>query len=109
MVTIDGFEDVPEKDEEALLKAAAHQPVSVAIEADKKSFQLYDGELPHLPNEYIRPVQRAGLCLRPVLLSAVCRCLTALHAMHILLWQCSDETFTVKLGESLFCTIHFLI
>ena len=43
MVTISGFEDVPENDESALKKAAAHQPVSVAIEADQKSFQLYMG------------------------------------------------------------------
>ncbi|KAG2437494.1 hypothetical protein HXX76_006143 [Chlamydomonas incerta] len=43
VVTIDGYEDVPENDEVALKKAAAHQPVAVAIEADAKSFQLYGG------------------------------------------------------------------
>lgn len=30
-MTIDGFEDVPKNDGEALKKAIAHQPVSVAI------------------------------------------------------------------------------
>jgi len=43
VVTIDGFEDVPEDDEVALKKAVAHQPVSVAIEADHLEFQLYSG------------------------------------------------------------------
>ncbi|KAL9231728.1 hypothetical protein vseg_006917 [Gypsophila vaccaria] len=41
VVTIDGFEDVPENDEKALQKAVAHQPVSVAIEAGGRAFQLY--------------------------------------------------------------------
>ncbi|KAJ0965349.1 hypothetical protein J5N97_026487 [Dioscorea zingiberensis] len=39
--TIRGYEDVPANDEEALLKAVANQPVSVAVEADG-IFQLYD-------------------------------------------------------------------
>lgn len=43
VVTISSYEDVPENDEVALKKAAAHQPVAVAIEADAKSFQLYGG------------------------------------------------------------------
>ena len=43
MATIDGFEDVPAGDEDALEKAVAMQPVSVAIEADHQSFQLYEG------------------------------------------------------------------
>jgi len=42
VVTIDGYEDV-QPNEVDLKKAAAHQPVSVAIEADAKSFQLYGG------------------------------------------------------------------
>lgn len=41
MVSIDGYEDVPENDEKALKKAAAHQPISVAIEAGGRAFQLY--------------------------------------------------------------------
>eukprot|EP00249_Psilotum_nudum_P013171 c24193_g1_i1 orf=1-1041(-) len=41
VVTIDGYEDVPENDEYALLKAAANQPISVAIEAAGRSFQFY--------------------------------------------------------------------
>lgn len=40
---IDGFADVPPEDESALEKAVAMQPVSVAIEADHRSFQLYAG------------------------------------------------------------------
>ena len=31
MVTIDGYEDVPANDEDALLKAATAQPVAVGI------------------------------------------------------------------------------
>ncbi|KAF2587599.1 hypothetical protein F2Q70_00036956 [Brassica cretica] len=41
VVTIDGFEDVPENDEKSLKKALAHQPISVAIEAGGREFQLY--------------------------------------------------------------------
>jgi hypothetical protein len=43
MVTIDGYEDVPQYDEVALKKAVSRQPVSVAIEADQRAFQLYMG------------------------------------------------------------------
>ncbi|WOK95304.1 hypothetical protein Cni_G04011 [Canna indica] len=42
-VTISGYEDVPENSEESLLKALAHQPVSVAIEASGRNFQFYSG------------------------------------------------------------------
>ncbi|CAL9164373.1 oryzain alpha chain-like [Musa acuminata AAA Group] len=41
VVTIDGYEDVPENDEKALQKAVASQPVSVAIEAGGREFQFY--------------------------------------------------------------------
>ncbi|KAK6131931.1 hypothetical protein DH2020_034339 [Rehmannia glutinosa] len=41
VVSIDSYEDVPENDEQALMKAVAHQPVSVAIEAGGRAFQLY--------------------------------------------------------------------
>ncbi|KAI5413356.1 probable cysteine protease RD21B [Lathyrus oleraceus] len=41
VVSIDGYEDVPENDEKSLKKAAAHQPISVAIEAGGRAFQLY--------------------------------------------------------------------
>lgn len=41
VVTIDGYEDVPQKDEKSLQKAVASQPVSVAIEAGGMAFQLY--------------------------------------------------------------------
>lgn len=43
VVSIDGYEDVPGSDEISLLKAVANQPVSVAIEADQREFQLYAG------------------------------------------------------------------
>ncbi|XP_031494570.1 cysteine proteinase RD21A-like [Nymphaea colorata] len=42
VVTIDDYEDVPENDERALRKAVANQPVSVAIEAGGRAFQLYE-------------------------------------------------------------------
>ncbi|KAF5451302.1 hypothetical protein F2P56_026419 [Juglans regia] len=42
VVSIDGYEDVPAFDENALKKAVAHQPVSVAIEAGGRSLQLYE-------------------------------------------------------------------
>mmetsp|Transcript_58734 Transcript_58734/g.182457 ORF Transcript_58734/g.182457 Transcript_58734/m.182457 type:complete len:384 (+) Transcript_58734:138-1289(+) len=38
-----GFKDVPAKDMDALTEAVAQQPVSVAIEADQRVFQLYTG------------------------------------------------------------------
>lgn len=40
-MTIDSYEDVPVYDEKALQKAAANQPISVAIEAGGMDFQLY--------------------------------------------------------------------
>ena len=40
-VSIDGHENVPENDEDALLKAVANQPVSVAIDAGSSDFQFY--------------------------------------------------------------------
>lgn len=40
-VSIDGYEDVPNNDEDALLKAVANQPVSVAIDAGGSDFQFY--------------------------------------------------------------------
>ncbi|XP_062176516.1 cysteine protease XCP1-like [Alnus glutinosa] len=43
LVTISGYQDVPENDEESLLKALAQQPLSVAIEASNKDFQFYSG------------------------------------------------------------------
>lgn len=41
VVSIDGYEKVPENDEDALLKAAANQPVSAAIDAGGADFQFY--------------------------------------------------------------------
>lgn len=43
VVTISGYKDVPENDEKSLLKALAHQPLSVAIEASGRDFQFYSG------------------------------------------------------------------
>ncbi|KAL1222413.1 Cysteine proteinase RD21A [Cardamine amara subsp. amara] len=42
VVTIDSYEDVPVNSEESLKKAVSNQPVSVAIEAGGRAFQLYD-------------------------------------------------------------------
>ncbi|KAL0366212.1 UNVERIFIED_CONTAM: Cysteine proteinase RD21A [Sesamum radiatum] len=42
VVSIDGYEDVPENNEKALQKAVVNQPVSVAIEAGGRDFQLYE-------------------------------------------------------------------
>lgn len=42
-MTISGYEDVPRNSEESLLKALAHQPVSVAVEASGRDFQFYRG------------------------------------------------------------------
>jgi C1A family cysteine protease len=41
--TLSGFKDVPTNSELALMTAIAQQPVSVAVEADQSSFQLYSG------------------------------------------------------------------
>ncbi|XP_020578327.1 oryzain alpha chain-like [Phalaenopsis equestris] len=41
VVSIDSYEDVPVNNEKALQKALANQPVSVAIEAAGRAFQLY--------------------------------------------------------------------
>lgn len=42
VVTIDSYEDVPAYDDKALQKAAANQPISVAIEASGRDFQFYE-------------------------------------------------------------------
>ncbi|KAG6509794.1 hypothetical protein ZIOFF_027800 [Zingiber officinale] len=41
VVTIDGYEDVPSNNENALQQAVANQPVSVAIDAGDQAFQFY--------------------------------------------------------------------
>ncbi|KAD4889047.1 hypothetical protein R6Q59_034063 [Mikania micrantha] len=41
VVSIDGHEDVPKNNEKALMKAVAHQPVAVAIDAGGGDFQFY--------------------------------------------------------------------
>ncbi|KAF9601973.1 hypothetical protein IFM89_024519 [Coptis chinensis] len=43
VVTITGYEDVPQNDEASLLKALSQQPLSVAIEASDSDFQFYSG------------------------------------------------------------------
>ena len=42
VVNIDDYEDVPVNNEQALQKAVANQPVSVAIEASGMAFQFYE-------------------------------------------------------------------
>ncbi|KAF2292807.1 hypothetical protein GH714_029115 [Hevea brasiliensis] len=41
MVTIDGYEMVPENDENALMKAVANQPIAIAMDADGNDIQFY--------------------------------------------------------------------
>ncbi|BFG16274.1 hypothetical protein CerSpe_025480 [Prunus speciosa] len=41
LVQIDGYENVPEDNENALMKAVANQPVSVAIDGGGRDFQFY--------------------------------------------------------------------
>ncbi|XP_023759344.1 low-temperature-induced cysteine proteinase [Lactuca sativa] len=41
IVTIDGYNDIPENNEDQLLKAVANQPVSVGICGSERAFQLY--------------------------------------------------------------------
>ncbi|CAI0434772.1 unnamed protein product [Linum tenue] len=43
VVTITGYKDVPANNEQALLKALAGQPLSVAIDASGRDFQFYSG------------------------------------------------------------------
>jgi xylem cysteine proteinase len=43
VVTINGYHDVPQNNEQSLLKALANQPLSVAIEASSRDFQFYSG------------------------------------------------------------------
>ncbi|KAE8794221.1 Xylem cysteine proteinase 1 [Hordeum vulgare] len=43
VVTISGYEDVSENSELSLLKALAHQPISVGIAAGSRDFQFYKG------------------------------------------------------------------
>ncbi|XP_028761738.1 senescence-specific cysteine protease SAG39-like [Neltuma alba] len=43
VATIKGYEDVPANNEQALQKAVANQPVSVAIDASGSDFQFYSG------------------------------------------------------------------
>ena len=40
-MSIDGHETIPANDEDALLKAVANQPISVAIDAGGFDFQFY--------------------------------------------------------------------
>ncbi|GMP48482.1 hypothetical protein CsSME_00015816 [Camellia sinensis var. sinensis] len=57
VVSIEGYEDVPENDEKSLKKAVSYQPVSVAIEAGGRAFQLYESNSwgPHWgENGYIK-------------------------------------------------------
>lgn len=42
VVAIDDYEDVPVNNEQALQKAVANQPVSVAIEGGGRAFQFYE-------------------------------------------------------------------
>ncbi|KAK6128296.1 hypothetical protein DH2020_037965 [Rehmannia glutinosa] len=50
VVSIDSYEDIPANNENALKKAVANQPVSVAIEAGGRAFQLYESVIDSLLN-----------------------------------------------------------
>merc|ERR1712242_649362 len=43
VVTVTGYKDVPQNDPDQLRQAVSQGPVSIAIEADKSSYQLYNG------------------------------------------------------------------
>lgn len=43
VVTINGYHNIPKNNEESMLKALAHQPISVAISASGRDFQFYSG------------------------------------------------------------------
>ena len=43
VVSIDGYQDVPASNGDALLQALANQPLSVGIDASGRNFQLYKG------------------------------------------------------------------
>eukprot|EP00892_Ulva_mutabilis_P008077 jgi/Ulvmu1/5641/UM231_0004.1 len=43
VVTIDGYHDVPRDNPQELMAAVANQPVSVAVQANQRPFQLYGG------------------------------------------------------------------
>ncbi|CAF1927283.1 unnamed protein product [Brassica napus] len=43
MVNISGHQNVPRNDDKSLLKALAHQPLSIAIDASGREFQFYKG------------------------------------------------------------------
>lgn len=53
VVTIGGYRDVPDNDEQSLLKALAHQPLSVAIDASGRDFQFYSGVSSQSHTNYI--------------------------------------------------------
>lgn len=43
VVSISGYHDVPQNNADSFLKALAHQPLSIAIEASGRDFQFYSG------------------------------------------------------------------
>lgn len=57
VVRIDGHENVPENNEDALMKAVAHQPVSVAIDASGSNMQFYS-EVQHPSLSISPPIMR---------------------------------------------------
>lgn len=67
VVSIDGYEDVPVNDEKALQKAVANQPISVAIEAGGRDFQLYQSV-----SSVFNGVVSFWHCLKPLLNKRPC-------------------------------------
>lgn len=62
-MTIDGYEDVPSKDETALKRAVSYQPVSVAIDAGGRAFQHYQSVSEPTLNKPWRGVIKPGFGL----------------------------------------------
>ncbi|KAG2268903.1 hypothetical protein Bca52824_063458 [Brassica carinata] len=56
MVNISGHQNVPRNDDKSLLKALAHQPLSIAIDASGREFQFYKG-----PNDIVSDLRSLTL------------------------------------------------
>lgn len=67
VVLIDGHENVPASDEDALLKAVACQPVSVAIDAGGMDFQFYSEVRLTVPVASTHMLAAEANCPTPIL------------------------------------------
>jgi len=90
VVSIDGYEDVPKNDEKSLQKAVAHQPVSVAIEAGGREFQLY--------KSVNTPDASSSLCLSNKF--AACLNFPFDHSYRVSLAEGAPQTLTMVWSRS---------